>query len=114
MGLRGGFVANETSSATLDARWTRMRAHKRVLANVRLVVEWEESSKPRSINAFTMDVSYSGCLAVVCADLKVAQMVRLIHRDSGSSVEAQVVWRDPRTWDVGLELVKPNASFWQL
>jgi len=25
-----------------------------------------------------------------------------------------VVWRDHEAWDVGLELVKPDASFWGL
>jgi hypothetical protein len=91
-----------------------MRAHKRIVANVKLVVEWEESNKRRSINACTMDVSHSGCLAVVGADLKLTQTVRLTNKHSGSAAEARVVWRDPRTWDVGLELLKPNASFWNL
>jgi hypothetical protein len=31
---------------------------------------------------------------------------------SGRTVEAQVVWRDHEAWDVGLELVKPDPSFW--
>ena len=107
-------VANETSSPTLDTRWTRMRTHKRILAKVRLVVEWEESNKRRSINAFTIDVSYSGCLAVVGADLKPAQMVRLINRQSGAAAEAQVVWRNPKTWDAGMELSKPDPTFWNI
>jgi hypothetical protein len=107
-------VADETSSATLDGRWTQIRAHKRVIAKVKLMVEWEENNKRQSVKAFTMDVSHSGCLAVVGADLKLAQEVRLIHRESGSATDARVVWKDPRTWDVGLELLKPDAGFWKL
>jgi len=77
-------------------------------------VEWEECQKWLRASAFTMDVSHSGCLAVVGADLKVAQAVRLIHQESGAATEARVVWRDPKTQDVGLELAKPDASFWKL
>jgi hypothetical protein len=91
-----------------------MRAHKRVIAKVNLMVEWNENNKRQSVKAFTMDVSYSGCLVVVSADLKLAQEVRLIHQESGLAADARVVWRDPRTWDVGLELLKPDAGFWKL
>lgn len=107
-------MAAESSAEILDSRWTRLRTHKRILANVQLFVEWEESHKPHSIKAFTVDVSYSGCLAVVGADLKLAQNVRLINKESGSAAEARVVWRDPRNWDVGLELLNPDATFWNL
>jgi hypothetical protein len=114
MSSREAAVAVETPAELIDGRWTRMRAHKRIVANVKLFVEWEESNKQQSIKGFTMDVSHSGCLAVVSADLKLAQTVKLINRHSGFAAEARVVWRDPRTWDVGLELLKPDAGFWNL
>lgn len=107
-------VAAGTTSATLDGRWARLRAHKRLVANVKFAVEWEESNERQSASAFTLDVSHSGCLAVVRAELKLGQMIRLIHRDSGAVAEARVVWRDPRTKDVGLEFLKPDAGFWSL
>lgn len=81
-------MAAESTTATLDGRWACMRARKRIVARVKLVVEWEESNRPRSINAFTMDVSHWGCLAVVGADLERTQTVRL--------------------------LLKPDAGFWNL
>lgn len=107
-------MAADTPAATLDGRWMRLRSHKRILARVKLAVEWEEGNKRQSTKAFTLDVSHSGCLAVIGADLKLTQTVRLINRQSGCAAEARVVWRDPRTWDVGLELLKPDAAFWNL
>jgi hypothetical protein len=53
-------------------------------------------------------------MAVVGADLPLHRKVRLIHPESGRKAEAEVVWRDHEAWDVGLELVKPDASFWGL
>ena len=106
--------SNKSSTAILDGRWSTLRSHKRIPAKVNLVVEWEEDRKRRSIKAFTVDVSYSGCLAVVGADLQLMQNVRLINPQSGSAAEARLVWRDPRTWSAGFELLKPDASFWNL
>lgn len=107
-------MAADVTTKSLNGRWTRLRAHKRMLAKVKLIVEWEESNKRKTASAFTMDVSYSGCLAVVGAELKLAQTVKLIHQESGAVTEARVVWRDPITRDVGMELAKPDASFWKL
>jgi hypothetical protein len=51
-------------------------------------------------------------MAVVGAPLPLHRRVRLIHPETGRKAEAEVVWRDHEAWDVGLELVKPDASFW--
>ena len=75
-------------------------------------VEWQEGSAKRRANGVTVDVSKSGCLAVVGAGLPLHQRVRLIHSVRGLIADAQVVWRDHEAWDVGLELVQPDASFW--
>ena len=98
----------------LQDRWAKLRTHKRIISKVRLLVEWDEDSAPQRANAVTVDVSHSGCMAVVGAHLPLHRRVRLIHPESGRRAEADVVWRDHEAWDVGLELVKPDASFWGL
>ena len=100
-------------SAAQQERWARLRSHKRIFSKVKLLVEWDEESAPQQrANAVTVDVSHSGCMAVVGAPLPLHRRVRLIHPESGRKAEAEVVWRDHEAWDVGLELVKPDASFW--
>jgi hypothetical protein len=96
----------------LQERWARLRSHKRIFSKVKLLVEWDEDSSQQSANAVTVDVSHSGCMAVVGAPLPLHRRVRLVHPETGRKAEAEVVWRDHEAWDVGLELVKPDASFW--
>jgi len=105
-----------TSSAAKSSqeRWAQLRSHKRIISKVKLLVEWDEGSAPRQANAVTVDVSHSGCMAVVGADLPLHRRVRLVHPETGRKAEAEVVWRDHEAWDVGLALVKPDASFWGL
>lgn len=99
---------------SLQERWAKLRSHKRIISNVKLLVEWEEDAKSKCANAVTVDVSHSGCMAVVGADLPLHRRVRLVHPETGRKAEAEVVWRDHEAWDTGLELVKPDASFWGL
>ena len=101
-------------TTTLDGRWATLRSHKRIPVKVNLVVEWEDERKSQSIKAFTLDVSHSGCLAVVAAELQILQNVRLVNPQSGRSAQARLVWRDARTWSAGFELFKADASFWNL
>lgn len=96
----------------LEARWEKLRTHPRIVSRVKFRVEWEDGSNRQCANGVTVDVSKSGCLAVVGAGLPLRQRVRLIHASSGRIADAHVVWRDHEAWDVGLELVKPDASFW--
>src|SRR5260221_8526888 len=92
----------------------QLRSQRRIISKVNLLVEGDEGRAPRGAHAVTVDVSHSGCMAVVGADLPLHRKVRLIHPESGRKAEAEVVWRDHEAWDVGLELVKPDASFWGL
>ena len=108
-------AANTFSSPitkALQERWEKLRTDPRIVSRVKFRVEWEEGSERQTANAVTVDVSKSGCLAVVGAGLPLRKRVRLINPLSGRVAEAQVVWRDHEAWDVGLELVKPDASFW--
>ncbi len=105
-------MITNTEIATLQDRWAHLRSHRRVVSRVKLLVEWEEGSSRQRANGITVDVSESGCMAVVSGPLRLNQCVRLIHPQNGKSAEAKVVWRDHEAWDVGLELVQPDASFW--
>jgi hypothetical protein len=106
-------VSNATASSLKD-RWERLRTHKRIISRVKLLVEWEEGGSKEQANAVTIDVSHSGCMAVVGADVPLHKRVRLIHPETGRKAEADVVWRSHEAWDAGFELVKPDATFWGL
>jgi hypothetical protein len=106
-------VPNFTDAAVL-ARWERLRSHKRIISRVKLLVEWEQGGAKEHANAVTVDVSHSGCLAVVGADVPLHKRVRLIHPETGRKADAEVVWRSHEAWDAGFALVKPDASFWGL
>ena len=107
-------TVQNTSSKSVQERWALLRSHKRIISKIKLLVEWDEGAAAHSANAVTVDVSHSGCMAVVGADLPLHRKVRLVHPETGRKAEAEVVWRDHEAWDVGLELVHPDASFWGL
>ena len=96
----------------LEEHWQKLRTHPRFVSRVKFRVEWEEGTARQTANGVTVDVSKSGCLAVVGAGLPLRKRVKLINTASGKSADAHVVWRDHEAWDVGLELVKPDATFW--
>jgi hypothetical protein len=105
---------NNPAARAAQERWERLRSHKRIISRVKLLVEWEESGSKAQANAVTVDVSHSGCMAVVGADLPLHKRVRLVHPETGRKADAEVVWRSHEAWDAGFELVKPDASFWGL
>ena len=107
-------IVTNPAAAALQQRWERLRGHKRIISRVKLLVEWEHGGAKESVNAVTVDVSYSGCLAVVGADLPLHKRVLLIHPETGRKMEAEVVWRSHEAWDAGFELVQPDATFWGL
>jgi hypothetical protein len=94
-------------SRDFEERWAKMRSHKRAVASLRFLVEWEENEKRRCANAITVDVSQSGCMAVVGADLPLRHKVRLVLPDTGRSADAEVVWRGHEAWDVGIAFSEP-------
>ena len=101
------------SGKSLEERWEKLRTHRRVVSRVKFQVEWEEGAEPQKANGVTVDISKSGCLpAVVGAGLPLRKRIRLINSTSGRIAEAHVVWRDHEAWDVGLELVNQDPSFW--
>lgn len=107
-------IVSSTAASALQERWERLRTHKRIISRVKLLVEWEQGGAKETANAVTVDVSHSGCMAVVGADLPLHRKVRLIHPETGRKAEAEVVWRSHEAWDAGFELLKPDATFWNL
>jgi PilZ domain len=106
-------IVDESVKKNLLERWTSMRGHQRVTTNVKLMVEWEEGPTQQQVNAITVDVSNSGCKAVVAGDLHLHQRVKLIHAATGRKADAQVVWRGHEAWDAGFALAKPDPNFWK-
>ena len=107
-------ITPNASGKALQDRWARMRTHPRVVSRVKFEVEWEEGASRQRANGVTVDVSKSGCLAVVGADVPLHKHVRLIHPETGRKADAEVVWRSHEAWDAGFALVKPDATFWGL
>ena len=107
-------LAPSTVAKSLQERWAQLRSHKRIISKVKLLVEWDEGASPQQAHAVTVDVSHSGCMAVVGADLPLHRKVRLIHPESGRKADAEVVWRSHEAWDAGFELVRPDPTFWNL
>jgi hypothetical protein len=107
-------IASNPAASALQERWERLRGHKRIISRVKLLVEWEDGGSREQANAVTIDVSHSGCMAVVGADVPLHKRVRLVHPETGRKAEADVVWRSHEAWDAGFELVKPDATFWGL
>ena len=106
-------IVDESVKKSLLDRWTNMRGHQRITTNVKLRVEWDEDQTPQQINAVTVDVSNSGCKAVVAGDLRLHQRVKLIHAATGRKADAQVVWRGHEAWDAGFALEQPDPTFWK-
>lgn len=102
----------DTITRQLEERWIKMRSHKRAVASLRFQVEWEDEDKPRRANGITVDVSHSGCMAVVGADLPLHRSVKVVLPEHGRSAQGEVVWRGHEAWDVGIALKEPDPAFW--
>jgi hypothetical protein len=91
-------IVNNPAARAAQERWERLRSHKRIISRVKLLVEWEEGGSKERANAVTVDVSHSGCMAVVGADLPLHKRVRLIQQETGRKADAEVVWRSHEAW----------------
>ena len=76
----------------IEDRWAKMRTHKRIISQIRFHVEWDEGTEAQRANGVTVDVSHSGCMAIVGAPLPLHNRVKLIHQTTDRSAEAEVVW----------------------
>ena len=97
---------------TLAERWASMRSHPRATASLRLRLEWDEGEARRTANGLTVDVSHSGCMAVIGADVPLRRQVKLMLPETGRAASGEVVWRGHEAWEVGIALDQPDAFFW--
>src|SRR5256886_10493773 len=95
-------IVSSTAASALQQRWERLRSHKRIISRVKLLVEWDQGGAKETANAVTVDVSHSGCMAVVGADLPLHRKVRLVQPGTGRQAEAEVDWRSHHAWDAGI------------
>src|SRR5260370_38136702 len=103
-------IVSNPAAGALQERWERLRSHKRIISRVKLLVEWEQGGASEHANAVTVDVSHSGCLAVVGADVPLHKRVRLIHPETGRGAEAEAVWRSHEAWDAGCQRGRPGPT----
>jgi len=105
------------SEQSFDLRMKQLRAGKRVNSRVPVAVEWEESRTKHTAQGWTVDISPSGCLAIVPQGFALGQRLSLINLVNKSVCQAVLVWRghEGRTgWELGLELQYPPDDFWGL
>ena len=105
-------AARNVVSKSVQERWAQLRSHKRIISKVKLLVEWDEGTASQRANAVTVDVSHSGCMAVIGADVPLRRQVRLVLPETGRSAQGEVVWRGHEAWEVGIALAEPDAGFW--
>src|ERR1700731_1334918 len=96
-------LASNVIAKSVQERWAQLRSHKRIISKVKLLVASVEGRPLHQAHAVRVDVSHSGCMGVVGADLPLHRKVRVIHPGDNRKAEAAVVWRDHEAWDVGLE-----------
>lgn len=96
----------------MEERWAKLRTHRRANASLRLRLEWDEGEERRSANGITVDVSHSGCMAVVGADVPLRRQVKLHLPDNGKTTTGEVVWRGHEAWEVGIAFEQPDPAFW--
>jgi hypothetical protein len=95
----------------------QLRAGKRLNSRVPIAVEWEEVRTRHRAQGWTIDISPSGCMAVVSQGFPVGQKFNLINLVNKNVAKAILVWcgHEGRTgWELGLELQDPPEDFWGL
>jgi hypothetical protein len=105
------------SEQPFEVRMKQLRAGMRVNSRVPVSVEWEESRTKHTAQGWTVDISPSGCLAVVPQGFALGQKLSLVNLVNKSVCGAVLVWRghEGRTgWELGLELQEPPDDFWGL
>jgi hypothetical protein len=101
--------------ASEGARTQYMRSGVRLNSRVKILLEWTEKGETHKVEGYTMDVSPTGCLAIVPQGFGVGQKLRLKNPVNGATAAANIIWRghEGRTgWELGLQLESPEENFW--
>jgi len=91
-----------------------MRSHPRSTASLRLRLEWDEGEARRTANGLTVDVSHSGCMAVIGADVPLRRQVRLVLPETGAVRKAKSSGVDTKLGKSASLIAEPDAGFWVL
>ena len=88
-------------------------------SRVPVAIEWRKDDAAATCReeAFTRVVGPYGCLVVLRASLELEQGLRIENLATHESNSAIIVWRGherPDGWELGIELIHPNMSFWGL
>lgn len=92
-----------------------MRAGSRVNSRVKVLLEWNEVDETHCVEAYTIDVSPKGCLAIGPQGFTLGQKLRVRNRTNQKESDATLIWRGHegrKGWELGLELVNPPLDFW--
>jgi hypothetical protein len=99
-----------------DIRLRRKRRGPRMNSRVPVSIEWNGNVGPRRFESgFTRVVNGYGCLLVSPRDVNLQQVVRLTNMATRKAMEGVVVWKGgqrPDGWDVGIEFISQDLSFW--
>ncbi len=102
---------------SLEVKMRTQRRAPRMNSRVPLRVEWAPTSSeaPQQENAQTRVVNYYGCLLVSPQAMPLEQKLRITNLATKQSMLGVVVWQGKKQlegWELGVELVQPQADFW--
>lgn len=105
------------SPLSLEAKMRQKRRAPRMNSRVPLTIEWCEQSMNRVNHgeAHTRVVNFYGCLLVAARPMAIEQQMTLTNLFTKQTITAVVVYRGTKGfdgWEMGVELVKPQADFW--
>jgi hypothetical protein len=99
-----------------DLRNRIQRRGPRMNSRVPVTIEWTGSPGPLRFEAgFTRVVNTYGCLLVSPQEISLREPIRLTNLVNRKIADAVVVWKGlkrPDGWDLGVELISTDLSFW--
>ena len=98
-----------------DSQYVRSAA--RVNSRVPGALEWIENGRPSRVEAYTIDISSYGCLAVAPQGFVIGQKLQMVNLVNKKKCDARVVRRGQEGssgWEVGLQLLEPSSDFWEI
>lgn len=104
-------------AASLEVKMRAKRRGPRMNSRVPVAIEWREQSMNRTNRdqAHTRVVNFYGCLLVSARPMPIEQKMTITNLATHKSIPAVVVYRGSKSfdgWEMGVELVKPEADFW--
>ncbi len=104
-------------AASLEAKMRQKRRGPRMNSRVPVAIEWCEHSLNRTNHeqAHTRVVNFYGCLLVAPHSMSIEQKMTITNLATHKSIPAVVVYRGGKSfdgWEMGVELVRPEADFW--